>query len=76
MPRGRPSSLDHAQRFELWQQREAGISVMDCASYHNISRATVLRIMAQMRKRFGRVEKLPNGRRARSFVGRREIQAH
>jgi transposase len=67
--------LTTREEFELWQSREAGVSVKDCASYFNVSVATVLRILAKLRKRFGRMEKLPNGRRARAYLTRREIQA-
>jgi Helix-turn-helix domain of resolvase len=75
MPKGRPPALQPKDKFEIWQQREAGISVKDCASYHNVSRATVLRVLAEMRLRFGRFEKLPNGRRARSHLRRLETPA-
>lgn len=72
MRRGRPEALTPRDKFELWQQRESGISVLDCAKYHNISKATVLRVMAELRRKFKRVEKLPNGQRARSYLGRLE----
>ncbi len=74
LKRGRREALSPRDKFELWQQREAGISVLDCAAYHQVSRATVLRIMAEMRRKFGRREKLPNGQRARSYLGRLENQ--
>lgn len=73
--RGRPAALKTVDKFEVWQQREAGVSIRDCAAFHNVSRATIMRVMAEMRKRLGRVEKLPNEQRARSYLQRREIQS-
>jgi hypothetical protein len=67
--------LTTRDEFELWQSREAGVSVKDCAAYFNVSVATVLRILAKLRKKFGRMEKLPNGRRARAHLTRRELSA-
>lgn len=70
--RGRPPALTTRDEFEIWQNREAGVPVKDCAKYFNVSPATVLRVMAKLRKKLGRVEKLPNGQRARSYLTRRE----
>ena len=72
MSRGRPPALQAKDKFEIWQQREAGISIRDCAAYHQVSRSTILRVLAEMRARFGRFEKLPNGQRARAFLTHRE----
>ena len=72
MPKGRPPSLQPKDKFELWQQREAGVSIRDCCAWHKVSRATVLRVLAEMRLKFGRLEKLPNGRKARAHVRRLE----
>ena len=72
LKRGRPPALTIRDQFEIWQNREAGISVKDCAKLANISPATVLRVMATLRRKFQRTEKLPNERRARSYLQRRE----
>jgi hypothetical protein len=71
---GPQPSLTPRDKFELRQFREAGVSVKDCAKYKNISVATCLRALAELRAKLG-PEKLPNGRRARSHLTRREIQA-
>lgn len=72
LKRGRPALLTVRDEFEIWQNREAGIPVKDCASLAGVSVATTLRALAKLRKKFGRPEKLPNGRRARSYLTRRE----
>lgn len=72
LKRGRRPKLTTREEFELWQSREAGVSVKDTAAYFNISPATCLRILAKLRLKFGRTEKLPNGQRARSYLQRRE----
>jgi len=72
MRRGRKELLRQVDKFELWQYREAGMSIKDCAAFFGVSRTTVLRLMAEMRQRLGRIEKLPNERRARSYLGRTE----
>ncbi len=73
MKRGRPRKLSTRDEFEIWQSREAGVSVKDTAAYFDISVATCLRTLAKLRQKFGRFEKLPNGRRARSQVRHLEI---
>jgi len=72
LKRGRPRKLTTREEFELWQSREAGVSVKDTAAYFHISVATCLRVLAKLRRKFGRVEKLPNGQRARSYLRRIE----
>jgi hypothetical protein len=72
LPRGRQPLLTVRDEFEIWQNREAGISVKDCAALAGVSIATVMRAMARLRKKFRRIEKLPNERRARSYLTRRE----
>ena len=74
LPRGRQPLLTIRDKFEVWQNREAGMSVKDCAALAGVSVATVLRTMAELRKKFQRTEKLPNERRARSYLTRRENQ--
>lgn len=66
--RGRVSALSARDEFEIWQNREAGVSVKDCAALAGVSEATVLRVMAKLRQKLGRTEKLPNGQRARSHL--------
>jgi hypothetical protein len=75
LKRGRPRALTVRDEFEIWQNREAGIPIKDCAALANVSVATVLRVMANLRRRFGRTEKLPNARLARSYLTRRDLQA-
>lgn len=72
LKRGRRTKLTTREEFELWQSREAGVSVKDTAAYFGISVATCLRILAKLRLKFGRVEKLPNEHRARSNLRHRE----
>jgi hypothetical protein len=75
LKRGRPPTLTARDEFEIWQNREAGVPVKDCAAYASVSVATVLRVMAKLRRKLGRTEKLPNERRARSYLTRRENHA-
>jgi len=72
---GPQPSLTARDKFELRQFRESGVSVKDCAAYKGISVATCLRALAELRAKLG-PEKLPNGRRARSHLTRRELQVH
>jgi len=71
---GPQPSLKAVDKFQIRQFREAGVSVKDCAAYAGVSVATCLRALAELRAKLG-PEKLPNGRRARSHLTRREIQA-
>jgi len=73
--RGRPRKLTARDEFDIWQSREAGISVKDTANYFQISVATCLRTLAKLRQKFGRLEKLPNGRKARAYLTHRENRA-
>lgn len=70
---GPQPALTARDKFELRQFREAGVSVKDCAAYKGISVATCLRALAELRSKLG-PEKLPNERRARSHLTRRELQ--
>jgi hypothetical protein len=65
--------LTTRDKFELRQLREAGVSVKDAAAYKNVSVATAMRALAELRKKLG-PEKLPNERRARSYLTHREFQ--
>ena len=71
LPRGRQPLLTTRDKFEIWQNREAGVSVKDCAALAGVSEATVMRAMSELRKKFKRFEKLPNERRARSHLTNR-----
>lgn len=71
--RGRTPALSTRDKFELRQLRESGVTVEDAAAYVGVSRATALRALAELRRKLGR-EKLPNEQRARSYLGRLEIQ--
>jgi Zn-dependent peptidase ImmA (M78 family) len=62
---GRPVILTPRDKFEMRQFRETGMSIRDCASYFNVSKATALRALASMRKKFG-PEKLPRQQRSRA----------
>ncbi len=69
--RGRKATLRPVDVFEGRLMREAGMSVNDTAKYLGVSRATLLRALADLRAKLG-PEKLPNGRRARSYLRRLE----
>lgn len=64
---GRPLLLTPRDEFEIRQLREAGVSIKDCASYKNVSKATVYRVLSKLRKKLG-PEKLPRGQSARSHL--------
>lgn len=66
--------LTTRDKFELRQLREAGVSVKQAAAYLNVSVATAMRALAELRARLG-PEKLPNEQRARSYLTHRNIQA-
>ncbi len=70
---GRPPRLKPLQEFEMRQYREAGATIKQCAALFEVSNATVYRVLAKQREKFG-PEKLPNGHRARSYLTRRETQ--
>lgn len=69
---GPQPKLTARDKFELRQFRESGVSIKDCAAYKGVSVATCLKALAELRQKLG-PEKLPNERRARSFLGRREL---
>jgi len=50
------------EKFEARRFREVGMSVKDCATYFDVSVATLMRGLAEMRGKFG-AEKLPGKRR-------------
>lgn len=54
--------LREIEKFEMRQFREAGMSVAGCASYFNVSVATAMRALAEMREKFG-PERMPAHRR-------------
>jgi transposase len=61
--------LKPVEKFEMRQFREVGMSIKDCATYFQVSVATAMRALAEMREKFG-PEKLPATRRhlARSGI--------
>jgi transposase len=61
--------LKPVEKFEMRQFREVGMSIKDCATYFQVSVATAMRALAEMREKFG-PEKLPAARRhlARSHL--------
>lgn len=68
----RPILPERRDKFEVRLNREAGLTVEECARLAGISRTTCLRYLAELRKILG-PEKLPNEHRARSYLGRPEI---
>ena len=63
--RGRPSKLRPVEKFEMRQYREIGMSITQCMSFFKVSRATVLRALAELRSKLG-PEKLARKHLARS----------
>lgn len=61
--------LKPVEKFEMRQFREVGMSISHCATYFEVSLATAMRALAEMREKFG-PEKLPAHRRhlARSHL--------
>jgi transposase len=55
-------NLKPVEKFEMRQFREAGMAIRECASYFNVSMATAMRALAEMREKFG-PEKLPPKKR-------------
>lgn len=68
---GRPPTLTPVEEFTMRQYREAGMSIRQCETAFNVSKATVYRVLAKQREKFG-PEKLPNRQSARSHLTRRE----
>lgn len=56
------AALTARDKFELRELRESGVPVKDCAAYKNVSRATALRALAELRAKLGE-EKVPARRR-------------
>lgn len=67
--RGKKALMRPVDAYEARLNRESGIPVKICAQMAGVSRATLLRELAKLRKKLG-PEKLPNERRARSHLGR------
>ena len=67
MSRGRPALLKPSDRMELRLMREAGVSIKDACAYFEVSVATGMRILADLRKKLG-PEKLPRRQTARSHL--------
>lgn len=68
-PRREDGPLKTAEKFEMRLNRESGMSIRQCALWFNVSMATAMRALAEMRERFG-PEKLPPAKRhlARSHI--------
>lgn len=58
------------EKFEARQFREAGMSMLQCCSYFDVSMATLKRGLAEMAAKFG-PEQLPRSRR---HLARRRIE--
>lgn len=54
--------LKTAEKFEMRLNRESGMSIRQCADWFNVSMATAMRALAEMREKFG-PEKLPPRKR-------------
>jgi len=67
---GPPPALTTRDKFELRQLREAGVKIKEAAAYKGVSIATAMRALAELRQKLG-PEKLPNERRARSYLTHR-----
>ena len=70
--RGRPPELDHEAKLRIRKLREEGFSIANCAGAYDISEATVYRVLAELRRRYG-PEKLPRGQSARWHLIARNI---
>lgn len=68
---GRPPRLKPVEEFTMRQYREAGMTIRQCEQAFGVSKATVYRVLAKQREKFG-PEKLPRGQLARSHLTRRE----
>lgn len=49
----RHAALRPVDCMEMRLMREAGVSVKDCASYFNVSVATAMRVLADLRQKLG-----------------------
>lgn len=72
--RKRRKQLRAVEKFEMRQFREVGMSIKSCATYFDVSVATAMRALAEMREKFG-PEKLPPARRhlARSHLATSQL---
>lgn len=61
---GRKPALTDREKFEVRLNREAGIPVEICAQMAGVSRATAMRVLAELRAKLG-PEKVPARRRHR-----------
>lgn len=50
---GRKAILKPAERMEMRLMREAGVSVKDVSAYFNVSVPTTMRVLAELRTKFG-----------------------
>lgn len=73
--RGKKALVPVRDYFDFWKQREDGMSIKDLCKWGRgynadipLSPPTVYRILAECRKRFGRLENLPRPRRQRAHL--------
>lgn len=73
--RGAPASLSPRDKFYARQLREDGVPVKQVAAYLNVSVATLMRALAELRQKLGPEKFRSNGQRARSYLTHRTIQS-
>jgi len=60
--RKRRKLMRDIDKFEARKFREVGMSLKECCTYFDVSMATLMRALAEMREKFG-PEQVPNSRR-------------
>ena len=74
MVAGRKPTLKPSEAMELRLMREAGVSVKDAAAYADVSVATAMRALADLRKKLG-PENFANGTAA-ARMARQRARSH
>ena len=67
MSRGRPRKMTPAEQHEIRRYREAGVSIARLAAMWKVSSATIFRILAEQRTKFG-LEQFPKKQLARAHL--------
>lgn len=49
----KPTALKPVDRMEMRLMRESGVTVKECAGYYDVSVATAMRVLAELRKKLG-----------------------
>lgn len=49
----KPAALKPVDRMEMRLMRESGVTVRECAGYFNVSVATAMRVLAELREKLG-----------------------